>query len=533
MTDSTNLLIDPLISLALKDGTRTQLSLPAVLACCIEDRIADWPRLRPHQEPAWHALLVQLGALAAVATDRMLPTSEPEWRSALSALTPEYPDDEPWQLVVDDWMKPAFLQPPGEKPVARADFKRFEDCADALDILVTSKNHDQKADRAVASDAEDWLYALITLQTCEGFLGAGNYGIARMNGGFASRPMLRCSAAGLGPGGRVIRDIRALIAVWDDLRERAAQFQVGDRTSIQPLLWLLPWDGANSLSLRSFHPLAVEICRRVRLSARADGYRASRAGSTAPRVDAKSALGNIGDPWIPVEIKGAKALTLTGDGYSYRRMVMLLDPRQYQYPLLARQHPVDGAAMSGLVLRASGLVRGQGKTEGFHHREVHLSATTARRFAAGANNVFVRRCEEFVQIAGNVSGKALRPALIQLVQGKAEPDWKKRENEPHTRRWLDQFDTEVDNRFFAAIDASFALDEDDDEGAAKRWSELMRDLALKVFSAACTGVPGRSENRVIAQARADRMLRSAIWKQLPLLRVSPTSNDEEVIDDAA
>jgi CRISPR system Cascade subunit CasA len=44
---------------------------------------------------------------------------------------------------------------------------------------------------------EHWFYALLTLQTMQGFLGAGNYGISRMNGGFASRP-----SVGLAPSDR-------------------------------------------------------------------------------------------------------------------------------------------------------------------------------------------------------------------------------------------------------------------------------------------------------------------------------------------
>ena len=60
--------------------------------------------------------------------------------------------------------------------------------ADALDMLVTSKNHDLKAARIHHAHADDWLFALISLQTQEGFLGSGNYGVSRMNGGFASRP---------------------------------------------------------------------------------------------------------------------------------------------------------------------------------------------------------------------------------------------------------------------------------------------------------------------------------------------------------
>jgi len=61
---------------------------------------------------------------------------------------------------------------------------------DALDLLITSRNHDLKQAVARQAEAEDWILALVSLQTCEGFGGAKNYGIVRMNGGSSSRSLL-------------------------------------------------------------------------------------------------------------------------------------------------------------------------------------------------------------------------------------------------------------------------------------------------------------------------------------------------------
>ena len=59
---------------------------------------------------------------------------------------------------------------------------------DALDILPTAKNHDVKSSRVASPDFDEWIFALISLQTMAGFYGRGNYGIARMNSGHGSRP---------------------------------------------------------------------------------------------------------------------------------------------------------------------------------------------------------------------------------------------------------------------------------------------------------------------------------------------------------
>ena len=61
---------------------------------------------------------------------------------------------------------------------------------DALDLLITSRNYDLKREIAAEAEAQDWLFALISLQVSEGYGGRGNHGIARMNGGSSSGAMV-------------------------------------------------------------------------------------------------------------------------------------------------------------------------------------------------------------------------------------------------------------------------------------------------------------------------------------------------------
>ena len=80
---------------------------------------------------------------------------------------------------MDDITKPAFMQPPASvHPRSEKDYQGNEVATpDELDILVTSKNHDLKSSVAAQAGVDDWIFALITLQTMEGFGGAGNYGM--------------------------------------------------------------------------------------------------------------------------------------------------------------------------------------------------------------------------------------------------------------------------------------------------------------------------------------------------------------------
>ena len=179
-----NILKDPLIRISTPSGSLVHASLPAIYAALMQDEVDAFPALRPHQRHAWHAFLAQLGALAIHSAGlNEPPDNAEEWRRILRDLTPDFPDDEPWHLVIDDITKPAFMQPPAGSDDRLKDYKTPVPTPDGLDMLVLSKNHDIKSAVAAQAEADDWIFALVTLQTMEGYAGRGNYGISRMPSG--------------------------------------------------------------------------------------------------------------------------------------------------------------------------------------------------------------------------------------------------------------------------------------------------------------------------------------------------------------
>ena len=272
-----NILTEPLIRISTAHGTRLA-SLPDVYAALAADEVEAFPSLRPHQRHAWHAFLVQLGAMAMHRTGIAdPPADEGAWADLKRGLTHQFPDDEPWQMVVDDITKPAFMQPPASSPDLEKDYKGVVATPDELDMLVTSKNHDLKAAAAAQSSADDWIFALVTLQTMEGFGGAGNYGVSRMNGGLGSRPAFSLAPPG-GPGAHVKRDIEALLS----------DYPLG--SGGHHLLWLLPWDGSSAQRLlpTELAPFYIEVCRRIRLRRDETGnIHAIRTSSKAARIEGK------------------------------------------------------------------------------------------------------------------------------------------------------------------------------------------------------------------------------------------------------
>jgi CRISPR system Cascade subunit CasA len=259
-----------------------------------------------------------------------------------------------------------LLQPPIPSG-SLAELKNLIATPDGLDMLVTAKNHDIKQAVMTESAAEDWLFALVTLQTMEGFLGAGNYGISRMNGGFANRAAISISPPG-GPAAHWQRDVRQVLA----LRGKIGGGIYAPRDGLA-LLWLKPWDGTDSLRQDKLDAYYIEICRRVRLSVE-QGRLVAHAGNTkVPRI--VSIPGGVtGDPWSPVVIeKGGvvKSLTVNGSGLGYRRMVEFM----FNVTPSPLQREAADEAKQGLHKLARALVRGHGKTEGYHERRVPLSRT--------------------------------------------------------------------------------------------------------------------------------------------------------------
>lgn len=512
-----NLLFEAAITVEIGDAVHRR-SLPDLLADLTADRIASFPRLRPHQRHAWHAFLAQLGAVALHAADQTEPPDAAEdWRALLRALTPDHPDDAPWTLVVDDPARPAFLQPPSP-PDAPAPKTRIT-TPDALDVLVTSRNFDVK--RAVAADAtpEDWLFALVSLQTMEGFLGAGNYGIARMNGGFSARPFLGLAPHDGGPGAHLRRDWRAMLAA----RARIAETGLYPEQGGKALLWLEPWDGRRSLRMDRLDPFFIEVCRRVRLRLEDGRLITLGVGTEKARVDGKARNGVTGDFWAPVSAEG-KAFSLTEAGFSARtlcRLLFALDgKREFDAPPALT--PLPEELRDGGRLVARGLARGQGKTEGWHERIIPLSSRVAGGLAEPeARERLGQIAEAQLNEITHIS-RALRDACSTLAkagEGKETKDVHREKARPYTRR----FEAEADALFFAALQDRF----EERPEARRAFITALVHVAMALKDEAAETIPCPTLRRPRARVRADQAFFRALWAAR-----GPLANDRDLLKGA-
>ncbi|WP_295543164.1 type I-E CRISPR-associated protein Cse1/CasA [uncultured Pseudacidovorax sp.] len=471
------------------DGQVHRSSLPGLLAAMAADTVHDFPALRPHQRHPWHAFLSQLAAIALHRegrTDTGLDAAG--WRAALMALTP---DAAAWCMVAPD-DRPAFLQPPvpGERA---ADWKNVLQAADELDMLVTSKNHDLKAARAYRGEPDDWLFALVSLQTQEGFLGAGNYGISRMNGGFASRPGVGIAPVGHW-GARWQADVQTLLAQRDAIADQHGYASEDGHA----LLWLLPWNGTDSLAMGSLDPLYIEVCRRVRLSSDRQQLGARVTGSKVARVAGKERNGMTGDPWTPVDAADSKALTVSGTGFDYKLMTELLTGSRFTQGAAWRLDGWPDGAHVQLVAQAT--VRGQGKTEGYHERRVPISPRLRRRMEGAQRAVVARMAAE--RIAAIAAMRKILWSSLVLLFANGDGDERNDSISDKAGRFARPFEQGEDARFFDDLIEEAEAPEPDTASVRSRWAEGLVARAEQVLHQAFDAGPRATMQRYKARASA-------------------------------
>ena len=504
----TNLLTVPSIRAHLSDGAVETLSLPEVYAAMAAERVVAFPALRPHQRHAWHAFLAQLATIAMHRAERSAqPETAEEWCGLLRALTPGHTDDEPWRLVVADPARPAFMQCPALKGLD--DYRGRAVTPDDLDVLVTAKNHDVKQTIALDAAPEDWVFALISLQTMAGFLGAGNYGIARMNGGFSARPCLGLAPSEGGAGAHLFHDVRRMLAGRGDLMAHYPDYYRPQNG--RELLWLEPWDGTGSADLRDLDPYFIEICRRVRLREDGGAMTAWTAPSKGPRVTAKAAKGAIGDFWAPINIKEGKALSVSAAGFPYNRLVdLVFDHTTYCLPPAM---DVGGASVRGpWQLIARSVAGGQGKTDGYHERTdiAFAHETGSALLKTGKRNELAAIAKAQIEEIGEVI-RALRYGIaVAASGGKAAQDLSKADRayaNPFARR----LDADADARFFPALEDRFRASDKTAAGVHRAgFARHLIGVAQALLDEAIETVPCTSIRRHRARAKAT----SAFWGRL-------------------
>lgn len=498
-----NLLVTPTIQ-----TNSGALTLPGLFAAMARGEVSDFPALRPHQRPAWHMFLVQLAVLAQSGQDGPLPEDEDTWRANLRTLTPDFDDDAPWHLIGEDAAKPAFLQP------ADPGGLKWSDVAtpDALDMLITSRNHDLKREIAREATPQDWLFALVSLQTMEGYT-AKYSGIARMASGASSRVMLTLAPAIPGTSAIDIsgwwrRDVEIL------LQNRQGYYGAS-------LLWTLPWLSNTQLSLPDLDPLFIETCRRVRLSGLPEDLHASITTVLKSHIDSDS--GTWDDPWSPRKFEDLSALTLGTRDFDFHLIRELLWGRQDKGQVWKRPQlleTVNAEKTRDMLIVAEAFARGKGgksRTDGFKSRVVPVPKAVVKSMLGPKAITF---SQEQIESIGDID-QALRDGLRLIFSDGDREKLVKLLKSMSARTAMDnktqparaQFARIADAEFFPALwDKLGAENKDGRVDAHNRFVRKLAAAARAEFNRAAPAIPCTGIMRPRAETRGRNAFEAGIRK---------------------
>ena len=513
-------------------GGGRRLSLAGLFAAMARGERVEFAALRPHQRPAWHMFLVQLAALALWTggqTDP--PTDAASWRDLLSRLTPDFPDGEPWCLVVADRSKPAFLQPPdpgGLKwiPVTTPD---------ALDMLITARNHDLKQGVMYQAAPEDWLFALVSLQT-QNIYNMQYPGTIRGKTNASSRAILARAPAidddltrGIDSSKWWRSETRVLLSSRSALPPKHGARHVS-------LLWTVNWPVGGQIDFFELDDWFVEITNRVRMTTSAGRLIVQKVAGQKSRVDrapitkklnSQNVIVATKDPWAAVNIPDGFPFNLGRGSFKYNTIARILFSGNWKYPLVWSKAEPGESKPQFLVFESLKVVDAS-KTAGFESRIIPIPAGIVERFGAPAMKVLA---DQQIRDIALVEGILKHAIFVILGDGDLREDGEKgkvaKEKEKHAKLRPNRkplhpagligsaFDRRADALFFPALWEAVGANLQGPaalRAAQMRFRAALRDAAIAEFEAALPAVPSAAIFRPRAEARARRVLFGDLWK---------------------
>ena len=492
-----NLLTHNTFRVKLKAGA-DDISLPALLEALGAGKVDDYLGLQRHQAEPFHVFLCSLAAIVLSRRKAENPVQTAlYWKSGLTEIAGRFGEDA-WEMFVDDDTQPAFMQPP--LPSAQSETGRRAQAnyrtPDELDLLITAKNHDLKMSRQKKPHIDEWVYALISLQTMSGYCGKGHYGISRMNSGFGNRSIVEI-AQSLEPNQRWRDAVLRLMAHRAVLLRRP----FGYRDDGIALAWTEPWDGVTPLPLTTLDPLFIEVCRRIRLGRDSGNGEASgwHYPVKAMRIAATAFHGNVGDAWLPIDLAKGAAFTASATGFSPKELRRIVF--QDSVVLSALQRPLAGW-QGPAWLKLSVLVRGQGRTDGYHERTIMLPpAVQPKLFGNEAARAPLADLSKAMIDCAEKTHQALKIALFTKFQGgPAQTNIDRKAQAQWWRRYKSQFDLLWTTDYFPHLwQVPEAFDQEEEQ---LKWVRILQNYALQVLNLAMDETPQRSGQRHRAIARS-------------------------------
>lgn len=502
------LLCDPLFGVDTPHGRRT-MTLPEIVAGLLGgDEVMGFPGLARVQRGAWWRFLVRAGAQVMAADQFKLGGTEVHDATELQVAVEERMRREApggWCLYQPDHGRPGFLQSP--VPAALRDTGLECDPGSAgLFYGGGLKNHHRKTRGVQDSDAEQMVYALVTLQGIVSWGGRGNqatqFSIRRGHG--CGTPFVGVRLPTLGETFR--NDVAVLLASVERLRALGLE---GDLWA----LWTYPFDTNSSIPLADLAPFFVPFARIRRLdeptqTGRYAGVR--RWNSSARMVADPSEGGDLGDTFSPLQVDKdrRRVLGATPEGYGYRGVCNVLFGEDMVPPASITEDPEMRVRRATVVrLLFEGVEYAGAVPVTFHCSEVPLPQR-------GAVSLIEEPVESRVLAtaflkAADDGRKALQVGLARVLE---RAPGKKLSNAQWGRInvWVDHFESRVDSTFFRHFGQALGADGQDRDLAKLAWATHVANQAEDVFRAALPALPVAGHGRYRAQTLGEAALRGQL-----------------------
>ncbi len=497
---SLNVLTEPLFTIIVRDRAHS-LSLAELLATLLagDAEVDSFPNLAAEQRAHWERNLIRCAAKAlheagfgtAQAQRWGVETLAAEIAHALQAEAPT----STWLLHQPDPRQPGFLQiptPDGKPPGKGNNYK--SNSVSLLTSTIGGKNHERKADVVRELTPEQAAYALVEYQFSAIYAGRGNYEtqlLGSRSGAGSGVPFMGARIAG-SRAETFRHDVQVVLDRW---RTTAGELQ-GSTWA----LWAEPWDGKRQLGSEHLDPAFIPVARMVRLAAPEDGvfrtvwFRPTDTGRVRDHTDG----GVLGDPLTPLvpdpRTGDLKVRGTLRKGYDYTEIVRLLFGTNEQggTPSASVQALADRGELGRGDLRVAfeGTAYEQGKTGGYHRREVLLPTTGGRDVIPWINDRSdtnpARKAHTGMYSAARDAKSALRGAARILLAGSPRPREGDASKVEAPAALLEQA---VDAAYLEHLfTAAAALEAGRDDWLAE-WLEWLSDQAKQAFHASLGMLP--------------------------------------------
>lgn len=515
-----NLLIASLFAARFATGERV-LSLSELLASLLtgSEPVLGFPHVAAEQHGYWYRFLVRCAAKAlrelGIPMERAvgLPTAGLQ-HSVTEVLARVVGGEDAWLLFQPEPAKPGFLQPPVAGGTLPGAYK-----ANGISLLsaaIGSKQHERKSEAVRSLGPEHTVYALLELQMGAIYGGAGNQASQLMGSGSGKGSGTPFMGVRIGADLRDTfrHDVEVMLRGWDRV---AIQKGLSGRVWA---LWAEPWDGNQALQTRQLDPAFIPCARLIRLAPpRADGsfdtvwFRTSGA-----RVNLKEhgKGGDLGDPFTPFvpDVRPPHAPKIRGTmdrGYTYEEVVNLLfggDAKRPGTPSASVSEAARRRINPETPVRVvfEGTAYDQGKTGGFHRRELPLPPQAARSFTdpdplLAAHDFMLKKAKE--------AKSALRGAARVLLAGNPKPRTGDAGKVEAGARLLEE---RIDREYLPELFRAAEQQTNDDDSYHRTWTQQLTDWALAVHEQTAHTLPTAGGRQYQRRVDADAFLNRKLWK---------------------